>query len=236
MVSGVDECSVRSIFNGCAKQEHILSALRRRDPRRMLIFERREPRQRAKPPASDATGSSRSTSGPTTNASNIGSIAGKSCFDAWYARYHSLDGHPGAHEASVRSLTFAANPLSVRDARQFVAEGVFGVGAELRDIVVLLTSELVTNAIIHGGPHEPEATVGVAVEVSRHRVRVEVADAGAGRPRLGDSSPDEPGGRGLVLVEALASRWGCDCAAVGKCVWFEVDTPLASSNTGGDDE
>ncbi len=129
------------------------------------------------------------------------------------------------------------NVLSVRDARRFVAEGVCGVDdADLRDIVVLLASELVTNAVVHGGPHEPGATVGVAVQVLRHQVRVEVADAGAGRPTLGNPGTDEPAGRGLVLVEALASRWGCDCAAVGKCVWFEVDAPSASSNTGGDNE
>jgi serine/threonine-protein kinase RsbW len=111
----------------------------------------------------------------------------------------------------------------VRAARCFVADCTTAADVEERDTAVLLVSELVTNAVLHGGPHAPTATIGLAVDVLRDRIRVEVDDAGSNRPVLGDGRPDRPGGRGLMLVQAMASRWGCDPAGVGKTVWFEVD-------------
>jgi anti-sigma regulatory factor (Ser/Thr protein kinase) len=90
-----------------------------------------------------------------------------------------------------------------------------------RDGILLLT-ELVTNAVIHGSS-SPEDEVSVEIRESTASVRVEVRDDGAGftwRP-----PPEEPGrvsGYGLVLVEAIADRWGIDTSSGRTCVWFEL--------------
>ncbi len=125
----------------------------------------------------------------------------------------------------------ALNPTahSVRTARAFAAECLDDRDVGVRETVVLLVSELVSNAVEHGGPHGPTASVGLEVEARPDLVRVAVADAGAGDPLLGDGAVDRPSGRGLVLVDAMASRWGCDRLPVGKSVWFELLTP-----SGGD--
>ena len=95
----------------------------------------------------------------------------------------------------------------------------------VRETVVLLVSELVSNAVQHGGPHGPDATVGLQIEPRPDRIRVAVTDAGTGDPRLGNGAIDHPSGRGLLLVDAMASRWGCDRLPVGKTVWFELLAP-----------
>ncbi|MFC9915774.1 ATP-binding protein [Streptomyces sp. NPDC127197] len=87
----------------------------------------------------------------------------------------------------------------------------------------LLTSELVTNAIVHTD-HDAvlTATVGPG------GLRVEVRDFMACRPRLCAPKADEAThGRGLVLVQSLADAWGVRPHAVGKSVWFELDADAA---------
>jgi anti-sigma regulatory factor (Ser/Thr protein kinase) len=109
-------------------------------------------------------------------------------------------------------------------ARRAVAAGDGVLPAAVREDVLLLVTELVTNAVRHAriGPDRP---VRVDVRRSVGSVRVEVADRGAGftqvatpcRPR------DEPGGSGVFLVEQISHRWGVDATAPGTCVWFEID-------------
>jgi anti-sigma regulatory factor (Ser/Thr protein kinase) len=118
---------------------------------------------------------------------------------------------------------------SSRAARAFAAQLVADHDVRFRETVVLLVSELVSNAVQHGGPHGPDASVGLMVDEHSGGVRVEVTDSGNGVPRPGDGAIDRPSGRGLLLVEALANRWGCDRMAVGKTVWFELAAP-----SGGD--
>ena len=86
----------------------------------------------------------------------------------------------------------------------------------------LLTSEIVTNAVRHAGLAR-EDTIGVAVEVSQRRVRVEVADDGPGfdPSDLPESSPEGVGGWGLRLVTQLSDRWGV-IKNEPNHVWFEV--------------
>lgn len=87
------------------------------------------------------------------------------------------------------------------------------------EIAELLTSELVTNALVHTD-HDAvlTATVGPA------GLRVEVRDFVARRPRLRVPNADDgTHGRGLVLVQSLADAWGVRAHAVGKAVWFELD-------------
>ena len=90
----------------------------------------------------------------------------------------------------------------------------------------LLTSELVTNAVVH--PQQPDHTsIGLRIIPSQNRLRVEVTDSGSGfdPATLGRREPDRAG-RGLLLVARLSDRWGTTRrtgARRGFCVWFELN-------------
>ncbi len=87
------------------------------------------------------------------------------------------------------------------------------------EIAELLTSELVTNALVHTD-HDAVLTA----TVSPRGLRVEVRDFVGRRPRLRVPNADDgTHGRGLVLVESLADAWGVRAHGVGKAVWFELD-------------
>lgn len=87
----------------------------------------------------------------------------------------------------------------------------------------LLVSELVTNAVLHA-----RSATQVTIERSGSTVRVSVHDASTARPRLRDSGPEAVTGRGLLLVDRIANRWGVDPEDAGKWVWFEVGCRLAA--------
>ncbi|MEU1328351.1 ATP-binding protein [Streptomyces sp. NPDC005865] len=83
----------------------------------------------------------------------------------------------------------------------------------------LLTSELVTNALVH-----TDHDAFVTATVGPRGLRVEVRDFAGSRPepRVPDADSGT-NGRGLVLVQALADAWGVRVHGVGKVVWFELD-------------
>ena len=94
-------------------------------------------------------------------------------------------------------------------------------GPSASEAALLLTSELVTNVVVH----TDSAGVDVRAHCNGARLRVCVDDATMTplKPvRRGGSEPSAGGGRGLWLVEALAARWGCETLPDGKRVWFEV--------------
>lgn len=95
--------------------------------------------------------------------------------------------------------------------------GDWGLEGDEGEVAVLLTSELVTNAILHGMP--PVELVAFPVPDG---LRVEVHDTGLGPLAVREPGQDSVDGRGLHLVEALAHRWGSLTEAAGKVVWFEV--------------
>ena len=115
-------------------------------------------------------------------------------------------------------------------ARKFVDETLrrWDCGEQL-DVVTLLVSEVVTNAIVHAGTE-----VEVSVELTEDAVRIEVTDKEADlTPMPRDATDDETSGRGLALVEAMASAWGVETRPGGKVVWFEVprlDDALAGAD------
>ncbi len=85
------------------------------------------------------------------------------------------------------------------------------------DNAVLVVSELLTNAIIHGRP-PIRLSLAERVEV----LRLEVNDAGDGRPALDPGRANGAGGLGLQIVDTLAARWGVENHAPGKAVWVEL--------------
>lgn len=116
-------------------------------------------------------------------------------------------------------LALSAVPASAAAARQFVGEIVEKWGCHaLADPARLLVSELVTNAVLHA-----RSDVEVVVRLRRNGVRVSVADASSAAPVVRAYEDDAMTGRGLALVEQLATRWGVDAGTDGKAVWFELD-------------
>ena len=89
------------------------------------------------------------------------------------------------------------------------------------DNALLLTSELVTNAVRHG-----EGEITCRLWPGPEVVRLEVSDASATLPREVDRGVRAESGRGLQIVDGLASRWGAvpSPQPPGKTVWFELDT------------
>src|SRR3981081_2013087 len=92
--------------------------------------------------------------------------------------------------------------------------------AFLEETAVLLVSELVTNAVRHARPGE--TVLALRLEITGTSVRIEVHDADPRWPQ--PSTPDglEESGFGLMLVNALASKWGVTETATGKAVWAEL--------------
>ncbi|MDP4504424.1 ATP-binding protein [Nonomuraea turcica] len=124
----------------------------------------------------------------------------------------------GSRDLTVR---LPGMPSQVSRARGIVTAAL-GRDHPLYDDVVLLTSELATNAILHtrsgaGG------SFTVAVTHSDSAVRVCVSDAGSdGPPCVCRTSTQATSGRGLPLIEALSHRWGFTREAGSTTVWFEL--------------
>ena len=105
-------------------------------------------------------------------------------------------------------------------ARRHLEHALVQLPPETVETARLLTSELVTNAIAHGS-----GLVSMSVDYDGRRVRVEVRDESPGRPEPRDASLLSEGGRGLHIVDALATEWGAAPSGRGKSVWFWIDTP-----------
>ncbi|MFE9566485.1 SpoIIE family protein phosphatase [Streptomyces sp. NPDC006487] len=126
------------------------------------------------------------------------------------------------------AASFEPQGRSVAAARAFVRDTLQGWGfADIVDDAVVLTSELVTNAVVHAGTRAE-----VLCLRTEDGVRVEVADRYPERElplqHPGDrpyADPDRENGRGLMLCAALATRWGVEYTATHKHVWFRLDMP-----------
>ena len=108
-------------------------------------------------------------------------------------------------------------PSAVGSTRRAVARLLGGADEDVVDRVLLCTSELVTNALEHGGP-----PVEVRAFVSDGLVRVEVSDGSEHRPHVQHPGPDSTRGRGLLIVERCADRWGIVERGEVKTVWCEI--------------
>jgi anti-sigma regulatory factor (Ser/Thr protein kinase) len=118
----------------------------------------------------------------------------------------------------VCSQKFPNAACQVRAARSFVAE-LLGAGHPCRDDAVLLTSELAGNVVRHA----VERDFLVSVAFAAGGVLVAVEDGGSPKiPTLRRPAEDEASGRGLMLVNSLATTWGFQRHPGGTVVWFEL--------------
>jgi hypothetical protein len=125
----------------------------------------------------------------------------------------------------------APDPTSAVEARRFIHSTLAEWGApNLDETAALLVTELVTNAILHtrSGPEVTARLVG-------RRLRVEVGDDDRSPPVRRHYDPRATTGRGLVLVDELASAWGTAPTSRGKIVWFELDSGLPADGVEPDD-
>jgi anti-sigma regulatory factor (Ser/Thr protein kinase) len=136
------------------------------------------------------------------------------CCDALLREQPPFPVSPGAQS---RYLDVDPVPASVGLARGFVADVLSPLDHDTRDVALLLTSELVTNAILHA-----RTPVQVGVLIDNEQVLICVGDRMEASAELVPSghSRTRPGGRGLALVADLSSMWGTQGYVGGKTVWF----------------
>ncbi|MFJ3198835.1 ATP-binding protein [Streptomyces sp. NPDC086989] len=119
-------------------------------------------------------------------------------------------------------LEVGPDPAEVGRARRWARSRLAGSGIgddePLAETLILLISELVTNAVVHTG-----CPAVLRMLFGEPGVRVEVADASARGPARRQAAGDDTGGRGLELVDGLADRWGWQREGAGKRIWCEVD-------------
>jgi anti-sigma regulatory factor (Ser/Thr protein kinase) len=125
-------------------------------------------------------------------------------------------------------LDIGADPAEVGRARRWARKRLAGHGfpadEPLAETVVLLVSELVTNAVVHaGGPAELRLLLPEQAHPGGGALRVEVADASARAPHPRRADDEDTHGRGLELIAGLADRWGWQREGTGKRIWCELD-------------
>ncbi|WP_445516667.1 ATP-binding protein [Streptomyces sp. NEAU-174] len=115
--------------------------------------------------------------------------------------------------------------------------GAWDIGQDVREVAELILSELVTNALRVRVPNDRLVGVRIVRLLEEGVLRLEVSDAGDGKPEVRKPEEDETCGRGLLLVEALAHRWGYErrSCGIGKTIWAELKAPdLVSARDGAE--
>ena len=117
---------------------------------------------------------------------------------------------------SLRTL-----PQDVRapgEARRFLQDaGCSEHATTVLEPAVLLVSEVVTNAVRHGGP-----PIVVEVDCDEVSLQVRVSDGSQALPVARSPRAEDEGGRGMLLLELLSDAWGVEPEADGKAVWFRL--------------
>lgn len=121
----------------------------------------------------------------------------------------------------VRVLDADSEVIAGSRARELLrkALGEWGLSAIHEDAELVVT-ELVTNAVIHGG-----STFRLQLSRTAAALRIEVVDDGAGTPEPRPQDDEAEGGRGIMLVDAMSSSWGVEDVPQGKLVWAEIAIP-----------
>ncbi|MFW3471909.1 ATP-binding protein [Streptomyces microflavus] len=125
-----------------------------------------------------------------------------------------------------RTAFYCRDRSSVPVVRRFTRKALIDWECEDRAYDVLLcVIELATNALRHGVPPGRGFRVRIFLERMERALRIELHDSGDGEVRAADGWPDveDEGGRGLLLVSALADKWGVAERNPGKIVWCEFN-------------
>jgi serine/threonine-protein kinase RsbW len=126
-------------------------------------------------------------------------------------------------EADVDSILLPGERQSVAVGRHWVVRTAAARGAVgmTNQVLELLSSELLANAVLHG---PTQTGVGLQLVVSDDVARVSVSDGAETSPVVMRTDPSALSGRGMAIVEAMSSRWGVEVHEDGgKTVWFELD-------------
>ena len=121
-------------------------------------------------------------------------------------------------------VTLPPSTESPSRARRLVESALASDPTELVDVVTLLVSEAVTNAVLHAGTE-----VRVRIGHDGASVRVEVADASPVASVVRHNSDAATTGRGMMLIDQLADNWGQHRSADGKVIWFELSAPAVAA-------
>lgn len=136
-------------------------------------------------------------------------------------RLKAVDHH--CQRAVLDVMEMPAEPQAVRRVRAFVLRALDagGIGGDVRDAMVLMASELVTNVVRHGGG-DGHLTVLLFLLRAEKTLRLEVHDTNRRLPvpRVADDADES--GRGLLVVSSLATQWGACPTATGKYVFCEL--------------
>jgi hypothetical protein len=107
---------------------------------------------------------------------------------------------------------------SLKPVRDVLAEAIAFWNTPVEcDPLLLLVTEVLTNAVDHGTP-----PISVSMDWDGTRVHVEVTDSNDAEPVLRDPAPEDDDGRGIWLVARMANTWGVRHGPRGKAVWFEL--------------
>jgi anti-sigma regulatory factor (Ser/Thr protein kinase) len=118
-------------------------------------------------------------------------------------------------------IALQRQPSEAERARRAIADACRGLGRDTVATAQLLASELFTNALHHG-----EGDIVMGVQRLPGELRVDMADRSPAHPRVKPMNLDDVRGRGMMILEALAVRWGVDPLpdGQGKVVWFVLRT------------
>jgi hypothetical protein len=135
-------------------------------------------------------------------------------------------------ELHQRRVRLTREPVAAAEARSQVRAAISAWKVPVDpDIAVLLTSDLVTNAIMHGD----DKAVTLAIRCSRGHLRIDLYDTSRSLPMTVDEPAVTEPGHGLVLVASLSTEWGSFRTPAGKVVYFTLafhsDLPLGSDRT-----
>lgn len=126
----------------------------------------------------------------------------------------------GVGVVAERTEVFLPVPQAVAGVRRLVATTLDGTPyRRAAPDATLLASELATNAFVHSGG----APFRVTVAAGRRHLRIAIEDGSDDEVRLAPPTSDGESGRGVAIIDALASRWGASPLAGGKVVWAEID-------------
>jgi hypothetical protein len=125
-------------------------------------------------------------------------------------------------ELYQRRVRLTRKPAAAAEARNQVRAAIRDWKVPVDpDIAILLTSDLVTNAITYGDGE----TLTLAIRCSRGHLRIDVYDQSRFRPLGMDEPADTDAGRGLVLVAVLSTEWGSFRTPAGKAMYFTLAFP-----------